>query len=83
MVRKSKLAELAPKYVLLFPKQMHEAKMIEIINSKQTLPIVEAKIQAASDIITNKTTVKVASMSDSIFSMDSDNSEEVNIAAKI
>lgn len=83
MERKAKLAELAPKYASLFPKQMHEAKMNEIINSKQSLPIVEAKIQEASDIITNKTMVKVASMSDSIFSMDSDNSEEVNIAAKI
>lgn len=83
MERKAKLAELAPKYASLFPKQMHEAKMNEIINSKQSLPIVEAKIQEASDIITNKTMVKVASMSDSIFSMDSDNSEEVNIAAKM
>ena len=62
---------------------MHEAKMHEITNSKQSLPIVEAKIQEASDSITNKTMVKVASMSDSIFSMDNDNSEEVNIAAKI
>lgn len=83
MERKAKLAELAPKYASLFPKQMHEAKMNEIINSKQSIPIVEAKIQEASDIITNKTMVKVASMSDSIFSMDSDSSEEVNIAAKM
>ena len=57
--------------------------MKEIINPKHTLQIVEEKIKEASDIITNKTMVKVASMSDSIFSMDSDNSEEVNIAAKI
>ena len=83
MERKAKLAELAPKYASLFPKQMHEAKMNEIINSKQSLPMVEAKIKEASDIITNKTMVKVASMSDSIFSMDNDNSAEVNIAAKI
>ena len=54
---------------------MHEDKMNEMNNSKQSLPIVEAKIHEASDIITNKTMVKVASMSDSIFSMGSDNSE--------
>jgi hypothetical protein len=83
MERKAKLAELAPKYASLFPKQMHEAKMNEIINSKQSLNIVEAKIQEASDIITNKTMVKVASMSDSIFSVGEGDSEEVNIAAKM
>ena len=82
-MRKAKLAELSPKYASLFPNQMHDAKMNVIINSKQSLPIVDAKIQEASDIITNKTMVKVASMSDSIFSMDNDNSEVVNIAAKI
>lgn len=83
MERKAKLAELAPKYASLFPKQMHEAKMNEILNSKQSLNIVEAKIQEASDIITNKTMVKVASMSDSIYDINDSESEEVNIAQYI
>jgi len=82
--REATLAKLAPKYASLFPKELHEAKMNEIINSKQPLNIVEAKIQEASDIITNKTMIKVASMSDSIFSIgDTSDSEEVNIAAKL
>ncbi len=78
--REATLAKLAPKYASLFPKEMHEAKMNEIINSKQPLQIVEAKIKEASDIITNKTMVKVASMSDSIFDVNNSDSEEVNIA---
>ena len=82
--REATLAKLAPKYASLFPKNMHEAKMNEILNSKQHISIVEAKIQEASDIITNKTMIKVASMSDSIFDIDStSDSEEVNIAAKL
>ncbi len=82
--REATLAKLAPKYANLFPKNMHEAKMNEILNSKQALNIVEAKIQEASDIITNKTMVKIASMTDSIFDLDStSDSEEVNIAAKL
>lgn len=82
--REATLAKLAPKYASLFPKNMHEAKMNEILNSKQHISIVEAKIQEASDIITNKTMIKVASMTDSIFDIDSSSdSEEVNIAAKL
>ncbi len=78
--REAKLAKLAPKYASLFPQSMHEAKLNEILNSKQPLNIVEAKVQEASDIITNKTMVKVASMSDSIYNL-TDTSEEVNIAS--
>lgn len=82
--REATLAKLAPKYASLFPKNMHEAKMNEILNSEQPLNIVEAKIQEASDIITNKTMIKVASMNDSIFDIDNtSDSEEVNIAAKL
>ncbi len=82
--REAKLAKLAPKYASLFPKNMHEAKMNEIINSKEPLQIVEAKIQEASDIITNKTMVKIASQTDSIFDIEStSDSEEVNIASKL
>lgn len=80
MERKAKLAELAPKYAKLFPQSMHEAKMNEILNSKLPLNQIGVKIQEASDIITNKTMVKVASMSDSIFDVTDGNSEEVNIA---
>lgn len=82
--REAKLSKLAPKYASLFPKSMHEAKMNEILNSNQPLNIIEAKIQEASDIITNKTMVKVASMTDSPFGFtDESDSEEVNIAAKM
>ena len=80
--RASKLEQLAGKYASLFPKSMHEAKMSEILKSKQPLDIVIAKVQEASDIITNKTMVKVASMTDSIFDL-TDTSEEVNIASKL
>lgn len=81
MERETKLAKLAPKYASLFPQSMHESKMNEILNSKESLPIVEAKIKEASDIITNKTMVKMASMTDSPFGFSNDaDSEEVNIA---
>ena len=63
---------------------MHEAKMNEILNSDKPLNIVEAKIQEASEIITNKTMIKIASQTDSIFDIGNDSdSEEVNIAAKM
>jgi len=83
MERKSTLQEIAPKYASLFPKSMHEAKMNEILNSKESVPILEAKLKEASDIITNKTMVKIASMNDSIFDIGDSESEEVNIAAKM
>jgi len=82
MKRETKLAKLAPKYASLFPQSMHEAKMNEIINSKEPLPIVEAKIQEANDIISNKTMVKIASMSDSIFDVSSDG-DEINISGMV
>lgn len=75
MQRETKLAKLAPKYASLFPQSMHEAKLNEIINSKQPLSIVEAKIQEASDIISNKTMVKIASMNNSIFDLETDGGE--------
>ncbi len=82
--REAKLAKLAPKYASLFPKNMHEAKLNEIINSKQPLQIVEAKIQEASDIITNKTMVKIASQSDSIYDMNNtSDGDEINISSVI
>ena len=83
MERKAKLAELAPKYANFFPKNMREAKLNEILNSKQPLAIVQAKIQEASDIFTNKTVVKVASMPDSIYELNSDGSDEISIAGRI
>lgn len=82
--REAKLAKLAPKYAALFPKTMQEAKLNEILKSRQPIDIVEAKIQEANSIIKNKTMVKVASMTDSIFDIDNmGDSEEVNIAAKL
>ncbi len=82
MQRETKLAKLAPKYASLFPQSMHETKMNEILESKQPLPIVEAKIQEANDIISNKTMVKIASMSDSIFDVSSDG-DEINISGMV
>lgn len=82
MQRETKLAKLAPKYASLFPQSMHEAKLNEIINSKQPLNIVEAKIQEASDIISNKTMVKIASMNNSIFDLETDG-DEINISSVI
>ncbi len=81
--REAALAKLAPKYASLFPKNMHEAKMNEITNSKEPLPHIEVKVQEAQSIIQNKTMLKIASQSDSIFDIDSSDSEEVNIAAKL
>ena len=80
--RASKLEQLAGKYASLFPTSMKVAKTNEILNSKQPIEIVVARVQEASDIITNKTMVKVASMTDSIYDF-TDSSEEVNIAAKL
>lgn len=82
MQRETKLAKLAPKYASLFPQSMHESKMNEILESKQSLQIVEAKIQEASDIISNKTMVKIASLNDSVFDMSSDG-DEINISSVI
>jgi len=83
MQRETKLAKLAPKYASLFPQSMHETKMNEIINSKQSLQIVEAKIQEASDIISNKTMVKIASMTDSIYDLDTTEGGEIDISGTI
>ena len=81
--RASVLEKLATKYASLFPKSMKEAKMNEILTSKDHMSVIQARVQEASDIITNKTMVKIASMSDSIFDVTDTDSEEVNIAAKL
>lgn len=79
--RKGDLAEIAPKYASLFPQSMHEAKMNEILTSKEPIEILQAKLKEASEIIKNKTMVKIASLSDSPFGFSDDvDSEEVNIA---
>jgi len=83
MERKSTLQEIAPKYASLFPKSMHEAKLNEILNSKESIPILQAKLKEASEIITNKTMVKIASMNDSIFDIDNSDGDEVNISSVI
>lgn len=83
MQRETTLAKLAPKYANLFPQSMHEAKMNEIINSKEPLKIVEARIQEASDIISNKTMVKIASMNDSIYDINPSDGDEINISSVI
>lgn len=82
MERKTALAERAPKYASMFPKELHEAKMNEILQTKLSIPMVDVKIQEASDIITNKTMVKIASMTNSIFDLDTDG-DEINISNKI
>lgn len=81
--RAGMLEKLATKYASLFPKSLREAKMNEILTSKQGMDIIQAKVQEASDIITSKTMIKVASMTNSIFDLESDNGEEVNIAMKV
>lgn len=81
--RAGMLEKLASKYASLFPKSLREAKMNEILTSKQGMDIIQAKVQEASDIITSKTMIKVASMTNSIFDLESDNGEEVNIAMKV
>lgn len=68
--RESLLSTLAPKYANLFPKDIRESKLNEILNSKQPLQIIEAKIQEASDIITNKTMIKIASLNESVFNFN-------------
>ena len=80
--REAKLAKLAPKYANLFPKNMHEAKMNEIINSKEPLNVVEARIQTASNIITDKTMIKIASQSDSIYDTTNDG-DEIDISTYV
>lgn len=82
--RAGMLEKLATKYASLFPKNMKEAKMNEILTSKQGMDIIQAKVQEASEIINSKTMIKVAQAGKSIFDIDSDSdSEEVNIAAKM
>jgi len=80
--RKSDLQTLAPKYASLFPQSMHEAKMNEILNSKESLPILQARLKEASDIIKNKTMVKIASMNNSIYDTE-DSGDEINISSVI
>ncbi len=77
------IEKLATKYASLFPKNMKEAKMNEILTSKDAINIIQTRVQEASDIITNKTMIKVASMSDSIYSVDDSENEEVSISAKL
>ena len=77
------IEKLATKYASLFPKNMKEAKMNEILTSKEAINIIQTRVQEASDIITNKTMIKVASMNDSIYSFDDSENEEVSISAKL
>jgi len=81
--REATLAKLAPKYANLFPKKFHDAKLNEILTSKESLNILEAKVEEAHSIFTNKSMVKVASMPDSLYDLDDLESEEVNIASKM
>ena len=81
--REATLAKLAPKYASLFPQTLHEAKMNEIINSKEPLNIVEAKIKEATAIITDKTMVKIASMNDSIYDSNTSDGDEIDISSRI
>jgi len=84
MKREMKLAKLAPQYASLFPKSMHESKMNEILQSKEPINIVENTIKVASDIITNKTMLKIASSTDSIYDIDNtSDGDEINISNKI
>jgi len=76
------LEKLATKYASLFPKSLHEAKMNEILTSKQGMDIIQAKVQEASDIITSKTMIKVASMTNSIYDFE-DEGGEIDISSKL
>lgn len=77
------LEKLATKYASLFPKSLHEAKMNEILTSKQGMDIIQAKVQEASDIITSKTMIKVASMTDSIYNFTEEDGGEIDISSKL
>jgi hypothetical protein len=80
--RAGMLEKLATKYASLFPKSLHEAKMNEILTSKQGMDIIQAKVQEASDIITSKTMIKVASMTNSIYDLENDGGE-IDISSKL
>jgi len=80
--RAGMLEKLATKYASLFPKNMKEAKMNEILTAKQSMDIIQAKVQEASDIITSKTMIKVASMTDSIYDLENDGGE-IDISSKL
>lgn len=77
------LEKLATKYASLFPKNMKEAKMNEILTSKSPMSEISARVQEASEIIGSKTMVKIAQAGHSIFDLADSESEEVNIASKI
>ena len=77
------IEKLATKYASLFPKSMKEAKMNEILTSKEAINVIQTRVQEASDIITNKTMIKVASMTDSIYNIEDSENEEVSISAKL
>jgi hypothetical protein len=80
--RAGMLEKLATKYASLFPKSLHEAKMNEILTAKQSMDIIQAKVQEASDIITSKTMIKVASMTNSIYDLENDGGE-IDISSKL
>lgn len=81
--RAGMLEKLATKYASLFPKNMKEAKMNEILTSKQGMDIIQAKVQEASDIISSKTMIKVASMTDSIYNFSNEDGGEIDISSKL
>lgn len=82
--RASELEKLATKYASLFPKNMKEAKMNDILTSKAPMAEIHTRVQEASEIITSKTMVKIAQAGNSIFDLGNDSeSEEVNIASKM
>lgn len=83
MERTAKLEKLATKYANLFTPQQRQAKMKEILEASQSMEIIEAKVQEASNLISGKQVVKVAQSGKSIFDIEESESEEVNFASKI
>ena len=85
--REASLQKLASEYSNLWPQSMREAKANEILGSADSLDIVKARIQEASNLMKSKTNIKYASMGDGIFSLDNaepDNTRrEVSLATKL
>ncbi len=74
---------LATKYANLFTPAQRQAKMKEILEASDSIEILTAKVQEASNLINGKQVVKVASSGHSIFDIEESESEEVNIASKL
>ena len=78
--------DLTIKYAKLFPESVREAKEKEFATSKDSIPVLQARLKEASKIMTGRKSIKVAQLTDGSITYieddDSDNSSSLDFKGK-